>query len=862
MYKNESKSRRHSRWFKYVTENGFIERTRDASNVNFSHTLMSGGVLNIPIEKHCEALAELADDIDNGFLPDWNEIAAPINRLFIDLDFHARSTEENDVQLFSKRTVLQNKNAGNNGNGSENFPAIEITEEPLERRRLHNMMVASCIAKKVAEYFPQVGQGTDCFFHVHCMWRPSRFTYETRSFVNENGQHVREKRVVTRKFGMHLVWPKIYVTMEQALHLREGILRALARRFQVKTHPNNRNRDGLNSWESVVDENVYLPIASMRMVCCDKFDTCSECTERNLRLYGTKRPPKPAANATKSGAEQQAYTSYNFHCRCRGSGRIACNSIYTYQGTMDAAGRELTNMYKTAFRDSTYVMLVNCTIRDPERIDLVRKRRFAQSDHTMQIPPLAPRYVGFVPSVDENVEEAQQRAAQHRKTSHQIAASTRIYAESDRHESLSVDTKEFMAIQNLFENCSGAVYDALMRNTDRPTSGTGKRARKKWSASNEQNATLSRMLDQQQMDGSQKRKRGGTVLDLRVYDSASVVRVRRGSINNNYYYLIDVSDNGICQTANYCHNVQRVHTCEKNVYFKITKKTGIVQRCLCRGTVDRITPCKTFESAACPLPAAVQSILFSEELCQRQLSAHNKQLLIAAGVYHLNNTEQVDGMFDCVSVNTSEAKLLNRYVRNQSIVDGGGAPDDASDGDNAPTQSTTLGTAARADGGAASSATIVGDGEDIAATNGDADGEKTMFSQDNISLQKYERLRESTSQVIDVERIDEPTKDTSSSAAFGGTELSRASSMTEKDLDRVAKLLGAESQSRKYAQTNIVDDCDTAPQSHASTQNEKRRRVDTPVTLAKEMHAERIDAFYNLFDASGVHHHRPEAALQ
>lgn len=834
-----TKTRKQTLWYEYVTRNNMLEYKADVSNADFSHTLMSGGVLNVPIERQRQLYKLLARDIDAGVTPDFNEISAPITRLYMDLDFRATSTEENEIQLFSRRIITHD----NSGSGTEKFPAVIIEEEPLERRRYHNLVVVNCIAQKVAEYFPTVQDREDIFFHVHCMWRPATFEREQHNFINESGQHVQENRIVMRKFGMHLVWPNLYVTHEQALHLREGVIRALAAKFQRKGNPNNRTQDGLNAWENIVDENVYLPVPSMRMLLSDKYKKCPECERRNKHMYGNAKGPPKSSAKNKSGDE---YHPYHFHCVCRGTGKIACNSIYQYEATVDAAGREVTKVYRPHFKADTYKMLAQCSIRDARRPDLVRNKTFRSTDHVMQLPVDAPRYPKFKPSERDTLATNEKRAADYKARTSKMAAASRHYASEQTHELLSVDSKEFACVQNVFNNSESVVQQARAQQT---------RASKKKSNKNE--AAKSAIFNAHVGDAADK-----AILDLTRYAHLSVYRLRRGQINGNYYYLVDVADNGLCANATYCHNVGRLHTCEKNVYFKITRKQGIVQKCLCWGKRDRMLPCKRYESPPCPLPKSAENVLFSDALLQKQMSAETRNILIASGlsVAEIERcSDDIDRTFDVVALKHSEHDLLTRFVTSTRQCDNSGfAAGDANH---------MLDTAAANANPASDCAATTVDESNKSTSSGSA-APSPLDPIESVRAQQYEQLHQSRSlRIIDVDTIenesidehadccpcdnDDHHKDDDDDAEEEEEEKDNANNganngkrskvrLTQTELLQVSQLLGDAPKKRKYVvEITMCPDDDTS-------QRSKRPKAEKQLD-DHSLSEERINALYKLY---------------
>jgi len=110
--------RKQTRWYEFVKSNNMILPKRDPSNSDFSHTLLSGGVLNVPVERHRHLLLCLAKDIQDGFLPDFNEIAPPISRLYMDLDFKDKIVDVGVAAVvvkFSSFVTVGNRTADSGG---------------------------------------------------------------------------------------------------------------------------------------------------------------------------------------------------------------------------------------------------------------------------------------------------------------------------------------------------------------------------------------------------------------------------------------------------------------------------------------------------------------------------------------------------------------------------------------------------------------------------------------------------------------------------------------------------------------------------------------------------------------------------
>lgn len=82
-----------------------------------------------------------------------------------------------------------------------------------------------------------------------------------------------------RKCGMHIVWPWLYATQNDMLDLREGWLRAVGQACGDRLPTSN-------TWDEVIDKNIYREKASaLRMVNCDKVETCKRCKKSPALRY-------------------------------------------------------------------------------------------------------------------------------------------------------------------------------------------------------------------------------------------------------------------------------------------------------------------------------------------------------------------------------------------------------------------------------------------------------------------------------------------------------------------------------------------------------------------------------------------------
>ena len=74
---------------------------------------------------------------------------------------------------------------------------------------------------------------------------------------------------VTKKTGVHLHFPNIFVNASQALDMRETVIAECTRIWGFRSSP-------LNAWSEVIDEVVYKQ-SGLRMMCAHKGEPCKQC---------------------------------------------------------------------------------------------------------------------------------------------------------------------------------------------------------------------------------------------------------------------------------------------------------------------------------------------------------------------------------------------------------------------------------------------------------------------------------------------------------------------------------------------------------------------------------------------------------
>lgn len=136
-----------------------------------------------------------------------------------------------------------------------------ITERGIE--------AASCVCASVV----------DRFFAHSSHTIVASTTYKNCTSTDSNGN-----KIQLVKTGVHLYWPKHYVTPLQCLHIRESIIAQLIEVFGIRVTPE------MNEWEDVVDKSVYGDAhggrgSGLRMLGSCKTETCS-CRSGKDRVTG------------------------------------------------------------------------------------------------------------------------------------------------------------------------------------------------------------------------------------------------------------------------------------------------------------------------------------------------------------------------------------------------------------------------------------------------------------------------------------------------------------------------------------------------------------------------------------------------
>ena len=194
---------------KWVLTNKYFIKISDTKEkkAEATHFLLDGGIWKIPLGEYQSFLQLLAKDLNAGEKHYISENKTPIFKFICDLDFYDETVIGN-IQSIVK--VIQ-----------------EIVNSYFGEK---NIIICGADSKKVV--------------------------------VNE---------IELVKSGFHLVFPKLWLTVESAKKLRMLFIEKLIETFN--------ERESYNKWEDVVDLSVYED-NGLRMVGCRKIGICKGCKNK------------------------------------------------------------------------------------------------------------------------------------------------------------------------------------------------------------------------------------------------------------------------------------------------------------------------------------------------------------------------------------------------------------------------------------------------------------------------------------------------------------------------------------------------------------------------------------------------------
>ena len=206
---------------KWVITSKYFLKTTDPKEkkVGSTHFLLDGGIWKIPLAEYQTFLRLLSTDLQNGEKHYICENRSPVFKFICDIDLFEESV---------------------------------VTVDEISR-------IVNVIQEIVTEYF---GEKT-----VIICGADSKTV--TKLVTPEDGAGQQEITLV--KAGFHLVWPKIWITVENAKKIRILFIKKLIETFG--------ERESYNTWDDVIDLAVYED-NGLRMVGCRKIVICKSCKNK------------------------------------------------------------------------------------------------------------------------------------------------------------------------------------------------------------------------------------------------------------------------------------------------------------------------------------------------------------------------------------------------------------------------------------------------------------------------------------------------------------------------------------------------------------------------------------------------------
>lgn len=196
---------------KWIISNRYFIKTSETreSKATATHYLLDGGIWKVPLEHYPNFLKLLAEDLNNGEKHYISENKTETFKFICDLDFY-------------EETVI----------------SVKQVEH-----------IVTVIQEIVTEYFGN----------------------QRVIICGADSKTVKINEINFIKSGFHLVFPKLWITVDTSKRLRILIIERLIEKF--------KERESHNKWEDVVDLSVYED-NGLRMVGCRKIGPCKTCKNK------------------------------------------------------------------------------------------------------------------------------------------------------------------------------------------------------------------------------------------------------------------------------------------------------------------------------------------------------------------------------------------------------------------------------------------------------------------------------------------------------------------------------------------------------------------------------------------------------
>jgi hypothetical protein len=308
----------------WIRENNFHQPSHDQKEM--THTVMNGkngGTLYIPMgQRHREFLTVYASHIlrnMNAPRPAPLYICElrthPLFRYCIDLDFAGPRTVTNHELLLLARQIqlclipFYSHSHRNNMELILDCVILRANTVVIETERNHPEIVTlkSSVSVKAIE--------TEDWESLKEETTSSRENYLQS---NQKPLTFSDSRTITFKTGIHIIWPNLAVTAEQALIMRQSILSKLyeihngdrPNLWKTERSAQFEKSDSVlvdwDSWDDIFDHQIYTK-TGLRMLGSDKFVRCSICKSRSSSSTNSSSSSS-AGSSTSSGSSSSGST--------------------------------------------------------------------------------------------------------------------------------------------------------------------------------------------------------------------------------------------------------------------------------------------------------------------------------------------------------------------------------------------------------------------------------------------------------------------------------------------------------------------------------------------------------------------------
>ena len=272
-----------------------------------THVTMNGGRFDFSWEQEKDFLKWYAASLSLNKRMWFVEQLTPVFRYFVDLDF---------CQLVG-----------------------------IPERAMH--ATAKVVQRIILKFYPSLNTDTDQIITLCDGNEISSKSFDALRVVvsttNYKFINAKENKPDMVKTGVHMIWPNLFVTRDDALNMRESIVVELEKEFGKRVHP-------LNSWQDVVDSSVYgsgnsgTKGSGLRMLGSRKTDLCDICKG--------KKKIKP-----DHGGEKRCE-------KCIGNGRLDTGRPYFALCILNTFGERDLNA-EELYRRNIYELILHTKIRTP-----------------------------------------------------------------------------------------------------------------------------------------------------------------------------------------------------------------------------------------------------------------------------------------------------------------------------------------------------------------------------------------------------------------------------------------------------------------------------------------------------------------